>query len=219
MEWILRSLQDISAFQDEFLLDRFRVRLQGSRLTVDAEQEGENEPLSTSIEVATRYVAALRKHGPGLVFTQMTLRELASLPAEAITIHGRSAAEHKRLNETMRRARRDVLVSANPDLSQCYDYLQDAREADDDSYLFQLYKFVETLGHAFSGEAEMIKALKVKTPVKSLKQLTNAPLRDARHARKVGDVVQRPSTEERTVAMDYCYQILHAYERYLCSST
>ena len=220
MEWILNSPQDISTIRDEFVLEGCRVCLHGNQLTVDVEQDDQDELFPTSHEVATRYAAALRKHAPWFLFTLMTLEELASLPAEAITMYGSSGAERKRLNEAVRRARCELLASANPYLVQCYDYLQDAREADDDNYLFPLYKLVETLENVLGGETKMIKALKVeRKPVKFLIRLANDPIRDARHARRVRDVVQRPSTEERAVAMNCSYQILHSYERYLSSSS
>lgn len=220
VQWILRSLHEFLEASDEFIIDRFRLRLSGLLLTVETEEEGDDELLSAARTLAEQYVAALRKYVPGLM-NLITLEEFASLPARAITIHGTTRAERKRLDDAVRRARNEMLASDDPCLRQCYDYIGQAYE-DESNCLFHLYKFVETLEDVFGGEAKMICALEkmdsisnIKKLVKGLKKLANAPLHDARHAPKVTGEVKRLSAEDRTDAMRSAYEILHVYERHV----
>jgi hypothetical protein len=136
------------------------------------------------------------------------------MPPEVITAQGATTAERKHLKNGVRQARHEMLVSSEPRLRQCYDYIEKARE-DEPHSLFYLYKFVETLEEAFGGQAKMSNALNVKKSVKELKELANKSSYDERHPPKMSDEVKHLSTGERVAAINYAYEILRAYEGYL----
>ena len=213
-QWIIRSLHGILEASDEFIVVRFRLRLSGTLLTVEAEEESDDaELLSAACDLAYRYAAVLRNHVPGLM-NLITLEEFAAMPAQVISVRGATTAERKRLSDGVRRARHAMLISGEPCLRQSYDYIEQARE-DEINRLFHLYKFVETLEDAFAGETELISALDVKTSVKAIKRLANDRVHDARHAPRVSGKAERLSAEDQIVAMNYAYDILRAYEKYL----
>ena len=215
LQWILRSLYGILEASDEFVVDRFRLRLRGTLLTVEAEEEHEDAELLSAVrDLAYRYAAVLRKHVSGLM-NLITLEEFAAMPAQVITVRGATDAERQRLSDEVRRARHEMLASGEPCLRQSYDYLEQAHE-DETNRFFHLYKLIETLEDAFGGsEAKLIRALDVKTAVKALKRLANEPVHDERHAPEMSGGVKRLSAEDQIVAMHYAYNIIRAYERHL----
>lgn len=213
MKWVLRSLDNISEVSDEFIVDRFCLRLRGSVLMVEAEEESDDELLSAARDVVARYTAVLRKHIPGLM-NLMTFEEFASMPPQIITVRGATTAERTRLKNAVRRARNEFLATGKSCLRQCYDYIEQANE-DENNCLSHLYKFVETLEDALGGEAKLISALNMKKVVKALKRLANNPSHDARHALKVSGEVKRLSAQDRAAALNHAYQILRAYEGYV----
>ncbi|MGH9425530.1 MAG: hypothetical protein ACRD2L_04385 [Terriglobia bacterium] len=213
MKWVLRSLDNISEVSDEFIVECFRLRLHGRLLMVDAEEESDDELLSAARDVAARYTAVLQKHIPGLM-NLMTFEEFASMPPQVITVRGATTAERTRLKNAVRRARNEFLTAGESCLRQCYDYIEQANE-DENNCLFHLYKFVETLEDALGGEAKLISALNMKKAIKALKRLANDPLHDARHAPKVSGEVRRLSAQDRAAALNHAHQILRAYEGYI----
>lgn len=128
LQWILQSFHGILEASDEFVVNCFRLRLSGTLLTVEAEEESDDaELLSAARDLAYRYAAVLRKHVPGLM-NPITLEEFAAMPAQVITVRGATTAERKRLSDGVRRARHEMLVSGEPGLRQIYDYIEQARE-------------------------------------------------------------------------------------------
>ena len=216
LQWIIRSFHDFQAF-DEFVVGHFRLRLMGIHLTVEAEEVGESPELrSAASDLAYRYFAVLRKHVP-LLMTLLTLEEYANiLPpfSQCFEFEGLTTPERKMLSDGVRLTRDEILALSDPHLRQSYDYLEQARE-DETNRLFHLYKFVETLEDSFSGEANLIKELDVKTAVKTLKRLANHRQHDQRHSRNVSGKSIRISSENQNLAMNYAYEIIRAYERSL----
>ena len=216
LQWIIRSFHVFQAF-DEFVVGHFRLRLMGIHLTVEAEEVGESPELrSAASDLAYRYFAVLRKHVP-LIMNLLTLEEYANiLPpfSQCFEFEGSTTLEPKMLSDGVRLTRDEILASSDPHLRQSYDYLELARE-DETNRLFHLYKFVETLEDSFSGEANLIKELDVKTAVKTLKRLANDRQHDQRHSRNVSGKSIRISSENQNLAMNYAYEIIRAYERSL----
>jgi len=99
-KWVLHTSQDTSPLFDEFLCDRFHLRLSGNSLMVDIEENGDDELHSAVADFGARYAAALRQYAH-VGFILMTEEELVTLPPQGITIRGANAQEEKRL----RRAR------------------------------------------------------------------------------------------------------------------
>ena len=214
MQWILRHWDDISELSDDFTVGRFRLRLEGNSLTVEAKEEADDELLSAARDLAARYINILRKHVSVLI-SPMTVEEFASMPAQAITIRRATSAERMCLKNAVRRARHEFFAAGEPCLQRCYDYIDQVHE-DEHNCLFHLYNFVETLENAFGGEAKLMRALNMNKAVKDLKKLANdCSYYGTRHAAKVSGEVKRLSVEDRAAAMDYAYQILCAYEGYV----
>ena len=216
LRWIIRSFHDFQAF-DEFVVDRFRLRLMGTYLTVEAEEVIDDAELrSAASDLAYRYFAVLQRHIPVLI-TLITFEEYAAiLPpfSQCLEVTGATTAERKLLSDGVRLARGEMLASSDPHLRRSYDYLERARE-DETNRLFHLYKFVETLEDSFGGEAKLIKALDVKTAVKTLKRLANDRQHDERHAPNVSGESNRVSSENQNLATSCAHEIMRAYERSL----
>ena len=208
LQWIIRSFHDFQAF-DEFVVGRFRLRLMGTHLTVEAEEVSDDAELrSTASDLAYRYFAVLKKHVPPVLMNLVTVEEYAAiLPpfSQCMEVMGSTTAERKLLSDRVRLARGEMLASSDPHLRRSYDYLERARE-DDTNRFFHLYKFVETLEDSFGGEAKLIEALDVKTAVKTLKRLAN----DRQY-----DSVMHPMCLENLIA----FQVKIRTLRQLCPRT
>jgi hypothetical protein len=224
MEWTLwgagYSTYEVS---DSFMVGRFYLRLERNRLKMEAEEEENDALVSAARTLAERYIATLQKYIPAPIGTPMTDDEFASVRAwdgprqdMILIVHGKTPTEPLRFSHGLRIARHEMLASSDPYLCRCYDYLEDARE-DENNYLFHLYKFVEKLEEPFGGEASLIRALKMKNAIKGIKRLANASEHDARHPSKVGEEVRTLSAEDRRLAMAWAYEILAAYERHIRS--
>jgi hypothetical protein len=200
------------------MVGRFYLRLEGNSLKVESEEEENDALVSAERALAEQYRAILQRYIPASIGHPMTVDEFASMPpwASMVVVHGKTPTEHALFRHGLRNARHEMLASSDPYLCRCYDYLEDARE-DENNYLFHLYKFVEKLEEPFGGEARLISALNMKKAVKGLKRLANAPERDARHSSKVGEEMRPLSSEDRSQAMSWAYEILTAYERHICS--
>jgi hypothetical protein len=225
MQWILPYAYDLCEISDRFMVDRFYLRLEGNTLKVEAEEEENDALVSAAHTLAERYIAILRKHIPAPIGPLMTTDESRFVPAEfapvpvwasMVAAQRKRPLEHALFRQGLRKARHEMLASSDPYLCRCYDYLEDARE-DENNYLFHLYKFVEKLEEPFDGEASLISALNMKKAVKGLKRLANSPESDARHSSKVGEEVWPLSAEDRTQAMSWADEILAAYERHIRS--
>jgi hypothetical protein len=79
MKWVLRSSHSIPEVSDDFMVGRFRLRLGGGTLTVEAEGESDEELFLAAHELIARYAAVLRKHIPELI-NLVTCEEFASMP-------------------------------------------------------------------------------------------------------------------------------------------
>ena len=215
-QWIIRSFHDFQAF-DEFVVDNFQLRLEGTLLTVEADKVGDKAELwSAASDLAHRYFAALKKHIPALV-NLLTHEEYAAiLPpfSQSFDFMGSTTEERILLGDGVRLARNELLASRDSHLRRGYDYLEQARE-DETNRLINLYKFVETLESKFGGEAEIIKALNVKTEVKTIKKFANDGQYDERHAPKVPGASVRVSSENKNLATTYADKIMRAYEKSL----
>lgn len=216
LTWIIRSYDDFQAY-DEFVVEKFRLRLTGCFLTVEPEEVNDDvNLLSTASELAYRYFAVLRKHVQ-ILYGLMTFEEYAAIEPmflQNVDYEGATTADVTILADGVRLARRDMLVLSDPHLRQGYDYLERARD-DGKNQLFHLYKFVETLEHFFGGETNLIKALNVKTAVKTLKRLANDKQHDERHAPNASGGASRLSGENQSLATNCAYEILRAYEKSL----
>ena len=216
LTWIIRSFDDFQVF-DEFVVERFRLRLVGTWLTVEAELVSDDAELrSAASALAYRYFAALRQHVRSLI-SLMTLEEYAAIAptfSQNIEVEGATTIERAILIDGLRLARHDMLVLSDPHLRQSYDYLEQARD-DESNRLFHLYKFIETLEDLFGGQKKLIMALNVKTAVETLKRLANDKQHDERHAPKVSGGASRLSGENKNLATNCAYEVLRAYERSL----
>jgi len=219
MDWILRGSQyhDLSALRDRFLVGRYNVCIRSGSLSVRAIESGEDDSKQASL-LANRYADVLISVGIP-IFGLMTIEEFASGPAESVTVIGATDQHRKQLSRALRRARAELLESADQHLRTAYDYLQDARE-DENHFSFHLYKFVETLESKYgASESNLIKALDANTEVKFIKRLANEPVNDERHAPKVPGEGQSVSLEIRRKAIEYANRIMIAYERHLLASS
>ena len=214
LQWIIQSGHDFQAF-DEFVTGRFRLRLTGTFLTVEAEEAiDDSEFRSAASELAHRYVVVLNKHVPVLMHL-ITLEQFAAIPPQAYEITGPTAAEDKMHRDGVRLARGEMLALSDPRLRRGYDYLELARE-DESNRLFHLYKFVEILENSFGGEAKLIQALNVGAAVKTLKRLANDERLDERHAPNMsGEPSRRASREELNRATSCAGEIMRAFEKSL----
>jgi len=197
MQWILRDpLYDLCEVSDSFMVGRFYLRLEGNVLKMEAEEEENDALVLAARTLAERYIAILQKFILAPLGPLMTVDEFASIPpwASMVVVHRKTPTEHALLRHGLRKTRHEMLASSDPYLCQCYDYLKDARE-DENNCLFHLYKFVEKLEEPFGGEASLMRALDIKKAVKGLKGLANASERDARHPSKVGEEVRPLSAE------------------------
>ena len=212
--WILWPYHEyLTITSDEFIVEQFRFQLQGNSLTVEVEQS-EGEGLHAQArQLAERYIKWLGDY-LGSPLRLKTIEEFKSMPPRMVTVTSPDHKETERIYRAIRKARNELLASGNPMLSQCYDYLQDAREHKGES-LFNLYKFIETIEHRFQGERNAIRCLKLGKELKFIKRLANEPVRDERHAPQRPDVVQCPSAANRTHAMEYARSVLRSYEQYL----
>lgn len=216
LQWIIRSLHDFQAF-DEFVVGRFRLRLTGTLLAVEAEGPiDDSEFRSAASDLAYRYFAVLKKHVPVLMNLK-TFEEFAAIQPPILqitTITGSTAAECKLHRDGVRLARGEMLASNDPYLRRSYDYLERAR-GDETNRLFHFYKFVETLEDLFGGEAKLIEALDVKTAVKTLKKLANDRRYDERHAPNASGKSNRVSSGNQNRATSCAHEIIRAYEKFL----
>jgi hypothetical protein len=250
MQWILPNSHDLCEISESFMVDRLNLRLEGNTLKVEAEHEENDALVSAAHTLAERYIAVLRKYIPAPIGPLMTVDESTFVPAEftpvpvwvsMVVAQRKRPWEHALFRHGLRKARHEMLASSDPYLRRCYDYLEDARE-DENNYLFHLYKFVEKFKEALSAEAKQalsaearmsgkrkqkklvekllekyLENLKVKELVDDLETLCNHESLDARHAPKVDSEVKPLSAEDRTQAMSWADEILAAYERHIRS--
>lgn len=214
--WILWPNHEyLSVTSDEFVTERFRLRLRGNSLNVEVEQSESGNFHAQARQLAEQYIRLLSKYVP-LAVRLITIEEFESMPARMITVRSPNSEEIRRIHRAIGKARSELLASGDPTLRQCYEYIEDAREHDRES-LFFLYKLIESVKHRFGGWEQAAKTLKVKKEIEYVKRLANVSGGDQRHAPKPSDVLQRPSGAERTRAMEYSTNIIRAYEKYLRS--
>lgn len=211
--WVLYPYHEYLAFSDEFVVKQLRLRLQGNSLQIEVEQ-----PVNKGVELearalADRYAKLLRLQ-LGIPVRVITLEEFGSMPARMITVRSLRQQDRKRVYDAIRKTRNELLASEDVTLRRCYDYIQDAREREEES-LFYLYKAAEVIQKHLGGERLAIRALKIRRELKFVKRLASASERGERHAPKPTDVVQRPTQPEKARAMEYAIRIVRKYEVYL----
>ena len=212
-EWVLWPGDEISRVADEFVCGRFRVRLMGQRLVIEAVlplAEAQHQ----ATELAERYTAALRRHTPTML-RLLSDKDFASLPPQFITVP--TPFRVADLSRGIRGARSEILGEANARLRRCYDYLQAAVE-DEKHMLSNLYKLVETVEDQFGGESQASRSLKVGAVVKLVKRLANEGKYDERHPPESPGRVGRIGEKERNAALEGARKVLWACEDYLLSS-
>src|SRR6266850_2932805 len=151
MQWILRDpLYDLCEVSDSFMVGRFYLRLEGNTLKVEAKEEESEALVSAERALAEQYIDILQKYIPASIGHPMTVDEFASMPpwASMVVVSRKRPRERALFRYGLRKARHEMLTSSGPYLCRCYDYLEDARE-DENNYLFHLYKFVEKLEEPF----------------------------------------------------------------------
>jgi hypothetical protein len=134
-------------------------------------------------------------------------------PTEIWDRTGLTHEERERIDRAIKEERGELVEDET--LRRCYDYLQAARRKQDESALHELYKAVEAVEHRLGGESKAIEALKVEMEIKFVKRVANEGVKDARHAPKPDDLVQRVTGVEIGKATECTYTIVRAYERYL----
>jgi len=195
--------------RDEFVVEGCRVTLAGARVRV--------EPLSTSANaqaIAYEYVAALREKVGG-VTRVLTLQELGTLPPRPITVRTSDLRARATRRMQIGRARRDLVGTRNPRLSQCYDYFESAVD-DSEHVLSHLYKLVESVEEELGGERHAKERLDAATQVNMIKRLANdrsVLSRDQRHAPKTPGTGTRLTLEERSQALQAGDCILRKFEK------
>ncbi len=158
--WVLYPYHEYLAFSDEFVVKQLRLRLQGNSLQTEVEQ-----PVNEGVELearalADRYAKLLRLH-LGIPVRVITLEEFGSMPARMITVRSLRQQDRKRVYDAIRKTRNELLASEDATLRRCYDYIQDAREREEES-LFHLYKAADVIQNHLGGERLPIRALKIR---------------------------------------------------------
>lgn len=209
IRWVLDPQEVLFAASDEFAIGNFRFQLQDASLTVTTLEE-EIENLATEAgELAERYAASLRKNLPSIV--RLRKPEELNLRVSQIITSNPPTLDPERLSRGLGKARNELLGSQNLRLRQCYDYMQAAREAEED-YLFFLYKLVETVEDEFGGEGKATKPIDRKADIKFIKRLANESRRDVRHPPKESERAESPSKGDRKHSFDCARRVLHVFE-------
>ncbi len=209
IEYFLNTTDDMTRLSDLFVMPGCRVRLMGSVVTVECDADDQERAHA----LVSQYVEALREAG-FFIPRVLTLQEFSSLPpwASSTTPGPRASLQDLELSrERVGRARRAVVSPAHPRLSQCYDYLEQARH-DAKHALYHLYKLVETVESHFGGEQRAIRSLDARTLIKSLKGDANKHQHDQRHAPK--EPSSRQGLDDNAVAaqIDSARQLLARFE-------
>lgn len=212
--WILSLAPGrLLGFSHEFILGEFRIRGSGNSLEVEA-PDGADE--TSARAVAERYREALRRHGV-LVFGLMTHEEFASRPPSIMQVISPPApGDAERTPRTIRLARNELLEGGDPYLKRAYEYVQTAREKQQDGNpetLYDLYKAIETIENALGGEDSACNVLGVRAEIKSVKRMANEPTADERHAPR--DPSQTAGAANLALALEQTRTVLRAYERHL----
>ncbi len=177
IRYYFRPGDNLVQLHDSFLVTGIRLSLRGATLEVQCAPE----QASQAADLAMRYAESLRTH---LLFWGQLLTEeqFASLPAESITVKGRSTRDLALDPVRLRDARRQMVQGTRARLSRCYDYMQEAKD-DPKNAAFYIYKLVETIEAEYGGERAAIQGLgDVAGLIKRLKQMANNPDGDQRHA-------------------------------------
>ena len=198
--------EQLVRLSDDFAVHGCRVRLMGSAFTVECESGYEAQ----AEQIATAYVQALREQS--LFFGRaLTRDEYAAMPAQPIHFQGKSERVLANDLERLRDARRAVVAHVHPRLSQCYDYLQLAREEPKGS-LFHLYKLVESIEGEYGSETQAIKALDAGAQIKSLKRQANQPEKDQRHAPTNPTAIQPIDPSALARLVEIAHELVRKYE-------
>lgn len=195
----------LGTMEDEFVTGKFRLRLRGSTLTVEA-QAAEGQSLQAEArQLAERYVKLLAPHLPAAL-RLMTAEEFRALPSIGmVSVRGLSREEGKRIGRAIQKARHELVQ--DPTLKRCYDYFEAARQSEGGNVLYNLSKLVEAV--EYTGTS---KELKVRSEVEFVTKLANQEFRDERHPPRPGQVVEPPTAGERARAMECAKKVLRAYE-------
>jgi hypothetical protein len=210
-QYVLWPGYDLCAKFDSFTVGSYRLSLQGSALTVDIDEAGD-EDANSAWKMASRYVDALRRSGVPMA-RLMTFAEFGAMPPRFLISHTSDHGQRGRLSRCLRVARTEVLGCANARLARCYNYLQEARE-DPEHALFHLYKLLETIEAEFGGERQAVRVLSYGIELKFIKSLANRPTADQRHAPGGLDVTSKPSEDDRELALQHARTILKGFEDY-----
>jgi hypothetical protein len=212
IQYFLWPGHDLAMLSDNFAVSGCRVRLMGAALSIECEPAEETQ----ASRIVQDYVEALRQRS--LFFGRLlSWDEYGAMPPRATTLQGKTARESARDRARLRDARRSIVEPIHSRLSQCYDYLQLARDEPKHA-LFNIYKLIETIEGEYGGEREAIRALDDAGFLKRLKRQANQPDHDQRHAPVEPGTAQ--PIDERSIAalVETAHALLAKYEAAVASA-
>lgn len=205
-QYFLWPGDDLIELSDEFAVRQCRIRLSGASLTI----EHESTRAAEASQLVQDYADSLRRQS--LFFGRLlTTEEFGLMPAQTVTVQSKTPHDLALARNRLGAARRSIVEQHHQRLSQCYDYLQLARD-DPDGALGHIYKLIETIEGEFGGERASIVALNDSGLLRSLKRLANQGDHDQRHAPEPG-TAQRLDINTRAIAIDEAHALLHSYEK------
>src|SRR5262245_27119641 len=168
-KWMLWSFtQDYSGLQDEFIADRFRVRLMGNGLELTMEGSGVCSPELARI-LAESYVQILNRLivvPPLVLTTEAEFLERTTPPFGPMSGSSTGRQDWEGARRAVREARNELLATDDPWLRRCYDHLQDALEhemnpspSSERTAYQDVYMAMEVLMERFGGQEGAVTAL------------------------------------------------------------
>ena len=211
IQYVLWPDDGFAELSDQFVVRGCRIKMMGAVLLVECEPAQE----AAAAAAANEYAEALRKH---FWFARLlTLGEYRAMPARAIMIRGKTARETSQARMRLRDARRSIVEHVHPRLSQCYDYLQVARDEPRQA-LLHIYKLIETIEAEYGGEAEAVRALNDGGLIKQLKRKANQPDHDQRHAPLVPGAVRPIDENSVAKSIEAAHDLVRKYEQKVAST-
>jgi len=199
---------------DEFIVDIHRIKLMGNVLEVTFEGQGQFSP-EAARAAADKYIAALQRRPLIVAFGVITEDEFlvrTAPPFAQATGPGLGRSDRRQAREATKRARNEILASADEALRRCYDHLQDAREqllepssSGERTANHDLYMAMEVLIERFGGKKQAVAALGKEVEI--AKRIANS----RRHIKKKKDKTPLPSGDPYELAA----KAIRAYERFL----
>jgi len=210
-KWMLWPPHEyLSVASDEFVAERFRVRLIGPTLEASFEAPGTCSPDSARA-LAAKYVETLGRRLPMslALMTEAEFSERTRPPFIMMATLSLSPRDRSRVARAIRDARNELLASGDTALRECYNYLQDALEPiythNNEEAAHTAYKVMEVLVQEFGGEKKAVAVLG-KT-LKTAKRAAN----EARHIPKKGE----PQPKASVQSVELAREVIRKYERYL----